>query len=263
MNSLKKLEEKSIFILREVKKRFKNPAILWSMGKDSTVLLWLCKKAFYGKIPFKVLHIDTETEFDEVYDFRDKIAKEWKLDVVVRKTKGKFEEKTCAPRKTEILKNAVHEFGFDALIVGIRRDEHHIRNKERYFSPRDKEFRWKVYENGKSMQDAEFSGWWIYATEFGEDTDHVRVHPLLHWNEEDIWEYIKQEQIPVLDMYFSKDGKRFRSVGCKCCSQPIKSDAKNIKEIIDEIKKNKDDERKGRDIDKEHRMEKLRSLGYM
>lgn len=268
MTKLKDLENKSIFILREVKKRFKNPVILWSIGKDSTTILWLCKKAFYGEIPFKALHIDTETEFDEVYQFRDKFAKKWKLDLLVAKTAGKFEENTCTPRKTEILKQAIEKYKFDAVIVGIRRDEHAIRSMERYFSPRDKEFRWNVTKDEDnevgigSAQDAEFSEWGIYATEF-KDANHVRIHPLLHWSEQDIWQHIKQEKIPIVSLYLAKNGKRFRSIGCKCCSVSVESNADTLSKIIKEINEDKDSERKGRDTEKEYNMQKLRSLGYL
>ncbi|AJF61835.1 TPA: sulfate adenylyltransferase subunit CysD [Candidatus Woesearchaeota archaeon] len=268
MANLKDLESKSIFILREVKKRFKNPVVLWSIGKDSTTLLYLCRKAFYDEIPFKVLHIDTETEYEETYEFRDRIAKEWKLDLVVGKSEEKFKEKTCTSRKTEILKKEIEKHKFDAVIVGIRRDENSIRGMERYFSPRDREFRWNVTKEEKneagigSAQDAELSGWDIYATEF-KDSNHVRIHPLLHWTELDIWQYIKKENIPVVNLYFAKDGKRFRSIGCKCCSSPVKSRADTIDKIIKEIDKDRNSERQGRDTEKEYNMQKLRSLGYM
>ncbi|MFW9882254.1 MAG: sulfate adenylyltransferase subunit CysD [Candidatus Thorarchaeota archaeon] len=284
MGNLSKLESKSIYILREAYKRFKNPAILWSGGKDSTTLLWLCKKAFYEKIPFKVIHIDTGYKFKEIYEFIEKYSKEWNLNLITAKNKAaikkgitpkknKFE--CCNARKTEALKQAVKKYKIDALIVGIRRDEHGIRDKERYFSPRDKQFRWNIVkEKGKqskgdsnftALQDSELSGWNIFATDFGSKTNHVRIHPLLHWTEKEIWRYIKQEKIPVIDLYFAKNGKRFRSIGCECCCKPIVSDAKNINKIIKELNKTKISERAGRTQDKEdeYNMQKLRSLGYM
>ncbi len=286
MNNLKNLESKSIFILREAKSRFKNPAILWSIGKDSTTLLWLCRKAFYGKVPFKVLHIDTGYKFKEIYDFRDKYAKEWGLDLAISKNKdadkfgitpekGRFA--CCNARKTEALKKAVKEYGFDSLLVGIRRDEHGIRGKERYFSPRARDGEWKIskqkelsniHENDSdimSLQDAELSGWNIFATDFGYDIDHVRVHPLLHWTEQDIWEYIKLENLPFTSLYISDNGKRYRSIGCEPCCIQVASDAKNVTEIVDELNLNKAGEREGRAQDKEndHNMQMLRSLGYM
>lgn len=284
MKSFENLEQKSIFILRETLSRFKNVGLLWSVGKDSTTLLWLCKKAFYGKVPFKIIHIDTGYKFKEIYKFRDFFAKKWNLNLIIAKNaeserkgitpdKNKFE--CCNSRKTEALKQVVGKYNFDAIIVGIRRDEHGIRNKERFFSPRDDEFRWNLVKmKGKkkdgdspfvSMQDAEFSGWNIFATDFGEKTNHVRIHPLLHWNELEIWQYIKEQEIPVVELYFSKNSKRYRSIGCECCCKPVVSNAKNVDEIIDELKVTKIRERSGRDQDKEneYNMQKLRSLGYM
>lgn len=283
MENLKKLEGKSIFVLREVKKRFKNPAILWSMGKDSTALLHLCKKAFFGKIPFPVIHIDTQFKFKEIYEFREHYAKKLGLDLIVHANpeatkRGIFPEKgklkCCTARKTEALKQIVRKKKIDALILGIRRDEHGIREKDRYFSPRDKNFKWnfaqiKTNRKGdsdvKSLQDSEFDEWGIYASNFGPGTDHVRVHPLLHWTELEIWEYTKQESIPINPLYFSKKGERFRSIGCEPCCKPIKSNASSIKEIIQELFTTKVAEREGRSQEKEdeYAMQKLRSLGYM
>ncbi|MBU0980001.1 MAG: sulfate adenylyltransferase subunit CysD [Nanoarchaeota archaeon] len=279
MSHLKELEDKSIFIIREAKNKFKNPAVLWSIGKDSTMLLWLCKKAFFGKIPFPVVHIDTGYKFKEIYEFRDNMAKEWGLDLRIVKNeealaqgmgpdKGKFE--CCNTLKTEALKLAVKEHKIDALLLGIRRDEHGIRNKERYFSPRDKQFRWKLArkkEGGdspyESLQDTEMSGWNLFATDFGPEADHVRVHPILHWTELEVWQYVKQENIPMVDLYLSKKGKRYRSIGCECCCMPVDSEADDIDKVIEELKKTTTREREGRAQEKEHLMQKLRSLGYM
>lgn len=284
MNILHKLENKSIYIIREAHNKFKNPAVLWSIGKDSTTLIWLCRKAFFGKVPFKIIHIDTGYKFKEIYEFRDKYAKEWDLDLLIAQNreavkreitpeKGKFE--CCGARKTEALKQVVKQNKIDAFLVGIRRDEHGIRNMERYFSPRDKQFRWNVVkekvkqDNGDSpfisLQDVELDGWNIFATDFGLETDHVRVHPLLHWSEREIWRYIKKENIPIVSLYFAKNGKRYRSVGCECCCMPVDSDADNVDKIVKELKTTKVLERSGRSQDKEdeYNMQKLRSLGYM
>jgi sulfate adenylyltransferase subunit 2 len=275
------LVNKSIYIIREVQKRFKNPALLWSIGKDSTTMVWLCRQAFFGKVPFPVIHIDTEYKFKEIYEFRKKYAKKWNLNLIVSKNQeaidkgitpdnGKFE--CCNARKTQALMQLVKEMKIDALIVGIRRDEHGIRNKERYFSPRDEQFKWHYAKerlggdsNMESEQDAEFDGWNIFSTDFGDETDHVRVHPLLHWTELDIWEHIREEKIPVVDLYFAKNGKRYRSIGCECCCKPVDSNANDIDKIIEELKTTKVAERAGREQDKEdeYNMEKLRSLGYM
>ena len=149
------LERRSISIIREAKAQFKNLAVLWSTGKDSTATVWLCKKAFFGKIPFPVIHIDTGYKFPEIYEFRNRIAEEWNLDLIIAQNKealasgmgpekGKLE--CCTQLKTEALKDLIKEYKFDALILAIRRDEHGIRAKERYFSPRDSEFRWKYTE---------------------------------------------------------------------------------------------------------------------
>ena len=280
--NLKELESKSIFIIRETYNKFKNPAILWSIGKDSTTMLHLCKKAFFGQIPFKVIHIDTNYKFKEIYKFRDEYAKKHNLNLIIAKNnqaikniitpnKGKFE--CCNARKTQALKQIIKKHNIDALLVGIRRDEHGIRNKERYFSPRDKKFRWNIFKKRQkkdkgdspfiATQDTEFSGWNIFATDFGKDTNHVRVHPLLHWSELEIWEYIKKEKIPSVNLYFAQKGKRYRSIGCQCCCNPIDSKATNINLIIKELKTTKLPERSGRAQDKEsaYMMQNLRSLG--
>ncbi len=263
---LQELEKRSIAIIREAKAQFKNPAILWSTGKDSTATVWLCKKAFFGKIPFPVIHIDTSYKFPEIYQFRDKIAKEWGFNLIIAKNekalkngmspkKGRLE--CCTQLKTEALKNLIKEQKFDALILAIRRDEHGIRAKERYYSPRDENFRWNYKD-----QPAEL--WDLYVKP-SEDFSHMRVHPILHWTELDVWEYVKQENLPVNPLYFAKNGKRYRSLGCMPCTVPIPSTASTIDEIIHEIKTSKTPERAGRAQDKEkaYMMQKLRSLGYM
>lgn len=263
---LEKLEEKSIFILREAKAKFKNLAVLWSTGKDSSTTLWLCRKAFFGKVPFPVIHIDTGYKFPEIYEFRDKIAKELKFNLIVTKNEkaikagvspesGRFE--CCTQLKTEALKKMIKEKKFDAIIVSIRRDEHGIRAKERIFSPRDKEFRWD-YKN----QPPEL--WDLYSNIF-RDSSHIRIHPILHWTELDTWMYVKEEKIPINPLYFSRDGKRYRSLGCMPCTVAVKSDAKTVNEIIEELKVTGISERAGRtqDKEKEYIMQKLRSLGYL
>lgn len=274
---LAELENKSIYIIREAYKQFKNPALLWSIGKDSTVLLWLCRKAFpFGKIPFPVIHIDTGYKFKEIYEFRDKYAKEWELDLAIAENKDAEEKpegdhfKCCNTRKTDALKNILKEKKYDALLLGIRRDEHGIRGKERYFSPRDKEFHWKVVKEKlggdsqlEALQDTEMSGWGLFNSDFGKDCDHVRVHPLLHWTELEVWNYIKQENIPTVSLYYSKEGKRYRSIGCEPCCTPIESKASNAEEVVEELKTTTTGERDGRKQDKERIMERLRAMGYM
>lgn len=263
---LNHLENQSIFVIREAYSQFRKVALLWSIGKDSTTLLWLVRKAFFGEIPFPVMHIDTTYKFKEIYDFRDMYAKEWSLDLVVAKNedalrrevgpdKGKFT--CCNELKTVGLKKAIAEHGFRALYLGIRRDEHGIRAKERVFSPRDEDFEWD-YKN----QPPEL--WDQYKTKAAEE-EHVRVHPLLGWREVDIWAYIERENIPVVDLYFSKNGKRYRSIGCETCCMPVESDADTVTKIVSELKTSRISERSGRAQDKEedYMMQKLRSLGYM
>jgi sulfate adenylyltransferase subunit 2 len=263
---LKELENRSIFIIREAKAQFKRPAALWSMGKDSTTLIYLCRKAFYGKIPFPVIHIDTERKFPQMYEFRDRIAREWGLDLIVAKNeealksgvgpeRGKFE--CCTKLKTEALKLALRKYGFDALLLAIRRDEHGIRAKERIFSPRDEDFTWLYRDQPLEM-------WDQYQKAQGEAT-HTRIHPMLHWREIDIWRYIQQEKIPVNPMYFAKEGKRYRSLGCMPCTSPIDSNADTVDAIVEELERTKAAERAGRAQDKEaaFMMQKLRALGYM
>ncbi|HRZ87659.1 MAG TPA: sulfate adenylyltransferase subunit CysD, partial [bacterium] len=151
MDYLTQLENKTIYIVRESYSRFKNIAMLWSIGKDSTTLLWICRKAFFGQIPFPVLHIDTGYKFKEIYAFRDRYAKEWGLDLMISRNSGALEKgmspktgklECCNALKTEALKNTIGEHGFNALLLGIRRDEHGIRAKERVFSPRTISFGW-------------------------------------------------------------------------------------------------------------------------
>jgi len=263
---LKDLENKSIYIIREAYAEFKKPAVLWSMGKDSTVNLWLCKKAFLGKIPFPVIHIDTGYKFKEMYDFRDKIAKEWDLDLIIVRNKSAIEKgfgpkngklECCTALKTDALKMCLEENGFDALILAIRRDEHGIRAKERVFSPRDTVFKWDYMNQPLEM--------WDQYQNVDEEGFHTRVHPILRWRELDVWEYIRQEGLPVNPLYFARNGKRYRSLGCEPCTSPIDSTASSVDEIIEELKTTKTAERSGRAQDKEKSfmMEKLRALGYM
>lgn len=266
MEFLTTLENNSIYIIREAYNRFRNLTLLWSIGKDSTTLLWLCRKAFFGQIPFPVLHIDTSYKFKEIYTFREEYAKKWNLQLLIEKNEpalqngmnpkaGKFE--CCDSLKTQALKNAIRKYDFQALILGIRRDEHGIRAKERLFSPRSMDQRWDYGAQPPEL-------WDLYHTDQTKD-EHCRVHPLLGWREIDIWKYIEQEKIPVTDLYFANNGKRFRSIGCETCCAPVSSTANSIKKIIRELSTTRISERSGRAQDKEdsYNMQKLRSLGYM
>ena len=272
VNYLDYLEAKSIYLIREAYRKFKDDlAALVSWGKDSTTMLYLVRKAFFGEVPIKVLHIDTGYKFKEIYEFRDKLVREWNLNLIIAKNeealrqgmnpeKGRFN--CCNALKTEALKQAIKKYNLKALLAAIRRDEHGIRAKERYVSFRDKNFYWD-YKN----QPPEF---WDFFNifEFAEKGEHLRIHPMLHWREIDIWDYIRREKIPIINLYFSgarKEGYRYRSIGCECCCSPIKSNAKTVDEIIEELKTTKISERSGRAQDKEkaYMMQKLRALGYM
>ncbi len=266
MDHLDRLESQSIYIIREAYKKFHKLGMLWSIGKDSTTMLWLVKKAFFGKIPFPVIYIDTGLHFPEMYKFRDWCVREWDLNLIVSQNSEEAERRNigpeqkltcCGVRKTDSLKNTIAEHRFEALLLGIRRDEHGVRAKERVFSPRNKDFRWD-YKN----QPPEL---WDHYKIQKEEEQHLRVHPILHWTEMDIWQYIKRENLPTNPLYFARDGKRFRSLGCMPCTNPVNSNADTINKIIEELKTTKDTERGGRAQDKEeaHAMQKLRALGYM
>jgi sulfate adenylyltransferase subunit 2 len=231
-----------------------------------------------------VIHIDTEGKFKEIYEFRDKIAKEWGLNLMIIKSDkiNEFSPETdrfscCTELKTRTLQKAIRDNKFDAIFVSIRRDEQEIRNKERYMSPRDKEFKWRTSKEKvdaetelEALQDTEMFGWDLYATDFGL-CDHIRVHPLLHWTEKEVWGYVKQEKISFNPLYcadyvekaYGLKNRRFRSLGCECCTTPVESKASTIDEIIEELEKTKEKERSGRTQDKEKIMEKLRCLGYL
>jgi len=293
MEQLKKLESQSVYILREAYHHFRNLAMLWSIGKDSTVLLWLSRKAFFGHVPFPLVHIDTHFKIPEMIEYRDQLARKWKLNMIYGQNEEALrEERTfpagkltrvecCKTLKTDALVNTLsgkwpryrmdHATGkylldqntepYTGVIVGARADEEGSRSKERYFSPRDKESNWEVADQPPEL-------WNQFKTDFAPGT-HIRVHPLLDWTELDIWEYIEREKIPVVPLYFDQGkGERFRSLGCYPCTFPVKSTAKNVKEIIEELRGGKFRnvaERSGRAQDKEDGggLETLRREGYM
>jgi sulfate adenylyltransferase subunit 2 len=265
MDKLDELESQSIYIIREAYYHYKKLAVLWSIGKDSTALMWLVRKAFFGKVPIPALHIDTTYKFKEIYEFREKYCKMWDLDLVVARNDEALaagmncEKKLecCTALKTDGLKLAIAEHGFEALLLGIRRDEHGIRAKERYFSPRDEEFKWNYQDQPPEL-------WDQYKNQTAEKS-HIRVHPLLGWTEVDIWYYIRRENIPITDLYFAKNGKRYRSIGCETCCSPVDSDADTVDKMIYELENTNVSERSGRAQDKEdtYTMQKLRALGYM
>jgi len=264
MNGLDELEEQSIYIFREAFATIRPLGMLWSLGKDSNVMLWLARKAFCGHVPFPALHVDTEKKFPEMYAFRDTYAGKWGLDLAVRYCPPVEESDPSLPpaarsaaRKTAGLKAAMQEFGFRGIFAGIRRDEQATRAKERYFSPRADGVQWD-FRN----QPPEF--WNQFNTDVPEG-GHLRIHPLLHWTEIDIWRYIEREEIPVVDLYFSKNGKRYRSLGDQDITSPVESSASTIAEIITELETTRTSERAGRAMDheKEDSFERLRAEGYM
>lgn len=264
---LRELEDRSIAIIRETWASFEKPALLWSVGKDSSVLLWLIRKAFLGKVPIPCVHVDTRYKLSEMIAFRDHLASQWQLDLVTSPPSPEFLEgntyptgklsrvECCNALKSEPLKGLVASHGWDALILGIRRDEEGTRAKERVFSPRDSESRWNP-----SDQPVEIWGHYTRPP-----NGHMRVHPLLDWTELDVWRYIHLESIPVVDLYFSKDGKRYRSLGCAPCTFPHDSNAQTVPEIISELEALRSSERHGRAQDKEREsaFEELRNRGYM
>ena len=293
MNQLDILESQGVFILRQAYRQFKNLVMLWSIGKDSTVLLWLARKAFFGHVPFPLLHIDTGFKIPEMIDYRDEFARKWKLNMIVGKNVTAIEGKEtfpdgaigrlqcCKTLKSEALRHTLsgewprwvlnHETGsyeishggepYTGVIVGARADEEGSRSKERYFSPRDRQSEWDVSDQPPEL-------WNYFKTEFAPGT-HIRVHPLLDWTELNIWEYIEREKIPIVDLYFDNgEGKRYRSLGCWPCTGSVESTAASVKEIIEELRSGRFSniaERSGREQDKEDDwgLETLRRDGYM
>lgn len=293
MNQLDKLESQAIFILREAYSHFKHLAMLWSIGKDSTVLLWLSRKAFFGHVPFPLVHIDTAYKIPAMIEFRDRMTLEWGLNMIYGINEEALREKKtfpdnvldhmmcCRILKTEALVNTLsgkwpryrmdHQLRkyvvdqnkepYTGVIVGARADEEGSRSKERYFSPRGKFSHWDVSDQPPEL-------WDQFKTDFAPGT-HVRIHPLLDWTEVNIWEYIEREGIPVTSLYFDQGaGERYRSLGCYPCTFPVKSTARTPGEIIKELKTGKFAniaERAGRaqDAEDDGGLETLRREGYM
>ncbi|PKN57381.1 MAG: sulfate adenylyltransferase [Deltaproteobacteria bacterium HGW-Deltaproteobacteria-14] len=283
---LRELENQSVYILREAYKHFKSLCMLWSIGKDSTVMLWLARKAFFGHVPMPLVHIDTDYKIPSMIAYRDRLAHEWGLKMVVGQNRAALADGMnhtrgrlvcCGALKTEALRRTLdgtwprvvmgpdgsyadepNREPYTGVIVGARADEEGSRSKERYFSPRDKNNDWDVAD-----QPPEF--WNQFKTDFAPGT-HVRIHPLLDWTEINIWEYIERENIPIIDLYFDRgDGTRYRSLGCAPCTGNVRSTATSPREIIAELRQTTVAERAGRAQDQEdpHAMEKLRRDGYM
>jgi sulfate adenylyltransferase subunit 2 len=295
LNHLKQLEAEAIHIIRETVAEARNPVMLYSIGKDSSVLLKLAQKAFYpDKIPFPLLHIDTGFKFKEMIEFRDKITKKVGVKLIVHQNKEK-KAMTMNPeeahtdsyiyyKKTKPLLEVIQRRQFDAAICGARRDEEKSRAKERIFSLREEQGTWNPKKQRPEL-------WHLYNTKL-QKGQNMRVFPLSNWTEFDIWNYIKKEKIEVVPLYFAKKRKvvkrdgnyfrvdefvkpkkgekvtelccRYRTLGCSPSTGAIPSQAKTIDEIIKEVFTAKNSERQNRAIDKtsDSAMEDKKREGY-
>ncbi|MCG4451958.1 sulfate adenylyltransferase subunit CysD [Pseudomonas sp. MMS21-TM103] len=300
LTHLKQLEAESIHIIREVAAEFDNPVMLYSIGKDSAVMLHLARKAFFpGKLPFPVMHVDTRWKFQEMYSFRDKMVTEYGLDLIthinpdgVAQDMNPFtygSAKHTDVMKTEGLKQALDKYGFDAAFGGARRDEEKSRAKERVYSFRDSKHRWDPKNQRPEL-------WNVYNGKVKKG-ESIRVFPLSNWTELDIWQYIYLEQIPIVPLYFaaereviekngtlimidddrilehlSDDEKaritkkmvRFRTLGCYPLTGAVESTATSLTDIIQEMLLTRTSERQGRVIDHDAAgsMEEKKRQGY-
>lgn len=292
-NQLDALEAQSVYVLREAYRSFKDLVMLWSIGKDSTVLLRLAQKAFFGHVPIPLMHIDTGHKIPEMIEYRNRLAREWKVNLIVGQNTAALQNGQtfpdgavnrlvcCKQLKSEALKHTLSgqwprwildpstgrlvedpkPSAFTGVIVGARADEEGSRSKERYFSPRDQHSEWNIAEQPPEL-------WNQFNTDFAPGT-HVRIHPLLDWTELNIWEYIERENIPIIDLYFDRGtGKRYRSLGCAPCTGQVSSTAATVRDIIDELQSGRFSniaERSGRQQDAEDGggLESLRREGYM
>lgn len=295
ISNLKQLEAESIYIMREVVAEFENPVMLYSVGKDSSVMLHLAQKAFYpGKIPFPLLHVDTGFKFKEMYEFRDMLAKKIGFELIVYKNEEAISnnvnpfslgtQKCCSYLKTQALLNAISKGEYDAAFGGARRDEEKSRAKERIFSFRNKSGQWDPKNQRPEL-------WNIFNATL-EKGETIRVFPLSNWTELDIWTYIHSENIPIVPMYFAEEREmivrngqllpvdgpiplqpgekaekvmsRFRTLGCYPCTGAVHSNATNMEEVIEEIMTARNSERITRiiDHDTEGSMELKKREGY-
>ncbi len=295
ISHLQQLEAESIHILREVVAEFENPVMLYSIGKDSSVMVRLAQKAFYpGKIPFPLLHVDTGFKFKEMYEFRDRFLNEIQANFrvyanqkAIQKATNPFDlgtEKCCGLLKTKALLDALQEGQFDAALGGARRDEEKSRAKERIFSFRDKFGQWDPKKQRPEL-------WNLYNTKHDKG-EGFRVFPLSNWTELDVWFYIHHENIPIVPMYFAKpremfvrNGRlipvegskpfvenektmnvmcRFRTLGCSPCTGAVLSEADTTKKIIEELMAARSSERAHRiiDHDRDSSMELKKREGY-
>ena len=296
LTHLKELEAEGIHIIREVAAEFENPVMLYSIGKDSAVMLQLALKAFHpGKLPFPLLHVDTTWKFRDMIKFRDQLAKDLGLELIVHTNEEGVKagvnpftygsNKHTDIMKTQALKQALDKYKFDAAFGGARRDEEKSRAKERVYSFRDKNHRWDPKNQRPEL-------WNIYNGRIDKG-ESIRVFPLSNWTELDIWQYIHLEQIPIVPLYFAakrpvvkRDGVyimvdddrmpigpddvveekmvRFRTLGCYPLTGAVESEATTLPEIIQEMLLTKTSERQGRviDYDQSGSMEKKKQEGY-
>ncbi len=300
LTHLKQLEAESIHIIREVAAEFGNPVMLYSIGKDSAVMLHLARKAFFpGKLPFPVMHVDTRWKFQEMYSFRTKMVEEMGLELITHiNPEGVAQDmnpftygsaKHTDVMKTEGLKQALDKYGFDAAFGGARRDEEKSRAKERVYSFRDSKHRWDPKNQRPEL-------WNLYNGKVKKG-ESIRVFPLSNWTELDIWQYIYLEQIPIVPLYFAaerevieKNGTlimidderilehltdeekgriekrmvRFRTLGCYPLTGAVESTATSLPEIIQEMLLTRTSERQGRVIDHDATgsMEEKKRQGY-
>ncbi|MCU1261809.1 MAG: sulfate adenylyltransferase subunit 2 [Bryobacterales bacterium] len=295
LSHLRSLEAESIHILREVAAEFANPVMLYSIGKDSSVMVRLAQKAFHpGKIPFPLLHIDTTYKFREMIDFRDRFVNEIGVRLIVHTNRKAIADganpfrigtqNCCGLLKTRALLDALTEGGYDAAFGGARRDEEKSRAKERVYSFRDQLGQWDPKNQRPEL-------WNLYNSRIHKG-EGIRVFPLSNWTELDVWQYIEQENIPIVPLYFAKEREmvvrngsllpveqdiplmpgerpqmvmcRMRSLGCSPCTGAIRSDADTIGKIIDEMKLVRRSERENRviDHDQEGSMELKKREGY-
>jgi sulfate adenylyltransferase subunit 2 len=303
MDHLDQLEQQSVYIFREAYKHFERLCMLWSIGKDSTVLLWLARKAFFGHVPFPLVHIDTSYKLPEMIQYRDRLAVEYRLQMVVgqntealaeqdsfpiklgRNPKMTAEEQAdartacCGRLKSDALKTTLsgerQRMRLD-LATGKyqpdpdRRPYHGVivgaRSDEEGSRSKERYFSPRDKNSDWDIGDQPPEFWNQFKTDFVPGT-HVRVHPLLDWTELHIWEYIRRESIPTVSLYYDQgSGTRYRSLGCGPCQSPIKSKSKNVDDIIEELKSGvlkNIAERSGRLQDGKHGLEELRRKGYM
>ncbi len=300
MDQLDQLEQQSVYIFREAFRHFERLCMLWSIGKDSTVLLWLARKAFFGHVPFPLVHIDTSFKLPEMIEYRDRLAMEYKLQMVVgQNTAALAARRTfpdtkdlpdghpdkvdrtacCGQLKTEALRGTLHGTAPRRRLNLTTGKYDPDPDKEPYTGvivgaradeegSRSKEryFSPRDKQNNWDYGDQPPEFWNQFKTDFAPGT-HVRVHPLLDWTELNIWEYIERENIPTVPLYYNQgSGKRYRSLGCGPCQLPIDSESRNVAEILVELRAGKLKnvaERSGRLQDGKHGLEELRKGGYM